>query len=130
MSTKSAFSTLKIILIIDLLIVAIAAPSFLYVDSLVPKEASFEVSNLVIDPEWAQVGEPVEVSVTVTNVGEKDGEHSVTLTLNDEPMATETVQLSGQESITLVFDLAELESAEYTVMTNLKMLCIHMLSIL
>ncbi|TRO52510.1 hypothetical protein E2P63_03455 [Candidatus Bathyarchaeota archaeon] len=115
MSTKTAFSTLKIILIIDLLIVAIAAPSYLYVDSLVPKEASFELSNLVINPEWVQFGEPVQVSVKVSNVGEKGGDYTVTLIVDNETTATETVRLSGQNETTLVFSLTEVEIGDHVI---------------
>jgi len=84
MSSKSAFTTLKIILAIDLLIVAMAVPSYLYVDSLVPKSANFEITDLIIEPDWVQIGEPVQVSVKVTNVGEKSGELSITMTIDDE----------------------------------------------
>ena len=115
MSTKSAFSTLKIILIFDLLIVAIAAPSYFYVDSLVPKEASFELSNLVINPEWVQFGEPVQVSVKVSNVGEKSGDFEVILMVDNETTTTETVRLSGQNETTLVFSLTEVDIGDHTV---------------
>ena len=115
MHSKSAFTTLKIILTIDLLIVAIAAPSYLYVDSLVPKSASFEIMDLLIDPDWVQVGEQVQISVKVTNVGEKSGEQMLTLTIDDEPTATETVRLSGKENTTLVFTVSELTLGDHTV---------------
>ncbi len=115
MSPKSAVTTLKIILAIDLLIVALAVPSFLYVDSLVPKSASFEVSDLIIYPNWLQIGEPVQASVKITNVGEKSGDYMVTMTIDDEPIATETVRLSGQDSKTLVFTVTEVALGEHTV---------------
>ena len=37
-------------------------------------EAEFEVSNLLIDPTEVYVGEPVSISVVVTNVGGMAGE--------------------------------------------------------
>jgi len=40
-------------------------------------EALFEVSNLVIDPAEVYVGEPVSISVTVTNVGNAAGSYEV-----------------------------------------------------
>ena len=115
MLSKSALATLKTILVIDLIIVAIAAPSYLYVDSLVPKTASFEVTDLIIDPDLVQVGEPVQISVKVTNVGDKSGDHMVTLTIDDEPVATETVFLLGTENTTLVFTPTELTVGDHTV---------------
>jgi plasmid maintenance system killer protein len=115
MPSKSALSTLKVILVIDLIIVAIAAPSYLYVDSLIPKSASFQVTDLIIDPALVQVGESVEISVNVTNVGEQSGEHMVNLMIDDEPIATETILLSGGENVTLVFTATELSVGEHTV---------------
>ena len=84
-------------------IIAIAVPSYFYVESLIPEPASFQVTDLILDQTWVQVGEPVQISVNVTNVGDKTGNHSVTLTIDDTPIATKTVQLSGAESATLDF---------------------------
>ncbi len=42
-------------------------------------EAMFEVTGLVIEPAAVYVGEPVTISVTVTNVGGKAGSYEVTL---------------------------------------------------
>jgi hypothetical protein len=113
--SKSALSTLKAILIIDLIVVAIAAPSYLYVASMVPNPASFKVADLTLDQTQVQVGEPLEVSVNVTNTGDASGEHMVTLTIDDEPIATETVQLGGGETLTLVFTANELTEGEHTI---------------
>ena len=44
-----------------------------------PGEAEFEVSGLVIEPTEVYVGEPVEISVLVTNIGGKTGTKTVTL---------------------------------------------------
>jgi len=41
-------------------------------------EAEFVVSDLVIDPTEVYVGEPVSISVVVTNVGNKAGSYEVT----------------------------------------------------
>jgi hypothetical protein len=113
--SKSALSTLKAILVIDLIIVAIAAPSYLYVTSLVPEPASFEVTDLFVDQTEVQVGEPVEISVNLTNTGEASGEHEVILTIDNESIATETVYLSGGETLTVVFTANELTGGEHTV---------------
>ena len=115
MLSKSALTTLKVILVIDLIIVAIAAPSYFYVDSLIPKSAIFEVTDLVIDQPWVQVGEPVQISVNVTNVGEKSGDYMVALVVDNETTATETVRLSGQNETILVFSLTEVDIGDHTV---------------
>ena len=44
-----------------------------------PGEAEFEVSDLVIEPATVNVGEPVSISVLVTNIGEKAGTKTVML---------------------------------------------------
>ena len=41
--------------------------------------ADFEVSNLVISPSEVYVGDPVTISVTVTNVGGQTGTATITL---------------------------------------------------
>ncbi len=41
--------------------------------------AEFVVSDLVIDPSEVYIGEPVSISVVVTNVGNKAGSYEVTL---------------------------------------------------
>jgi len=42
-------------------------------------QAEFEVSNLVISPSQVYVGEPVTITVTVTNVGGQTGTATITL---------------------------------------------------
>lgn len=118
MPSRSALSTLKAMLVIDLIIVAIAAPSYLYVASMVPDPAIFEVTDLILDQTQVQVGEPVQISVNVTNTGGTSGEHELTLTIDDEPTATETVKLSGGETLTVVFTVNELTDGEHTVKIN------------
>lgn len=41
--------------------------------------AEFEVTDLIIEPTEVYVGEPVSISVVVTNVGGKAGSYEVTL---------------------------------------------------
>lgn len=40
-------------------------------------EAEFVVSDLVIDPTEVYVGEPISISVVVTNIGDKAGSYEV-----------------------------------------------------
>ena len=100
---------------VNLIIVAVAVPSYFYTRSLIPEPASFQVADLILDQTWVQVGESVQVSVNVTNVGDKTGNHSVTLTIDDEPIATKTVQLSGAESVTLDFTATVITEGNHTV---------------
>ena len=100
---------------VNLIIVAVAVPSYFYTRSLIPKPASFQVTDLILDQTWIQVGESVQISVNVTNVGDTTGNHSVTLTIDDEPIATKTVQLSGAESTILDFTATLITDGNHTV---------------
>jgi len=87
MTSDLAIGKLKIILIIDLIVVGFVASGFLYLQStgqidLAPKEAKFELTNLDIFPSQVIVGEPVTISVNVTNIGDLDGNHSLSLIVN------------------------------------------------
>jgi hypothetical protein len=113
--SRSTRSKLKSAFFANLLILAIAVPSYLYVNSLVPEPAKFEVTDLVFDQSWVQVGTPVEISVNVTNIGDKSGTHSVILAIDDAPLATKTVQLSAAETTWLSFTATELEAGNHTV---------------
>lgn len=115
LAPKSTRSKLKIVFVVNLIVLAAAIPSYLYVDSLIPKPARFELSNISIDQSWVQVGTPVEISVDVTNIGDKPGNRSVTLTINDEAVVTKTVELSASETTTLFFTATELGVGNHTV---------------
>ncbi len=45
----------------------------------VPGEAEFQVTDLLISPSEVYIGEPVTISVLVTNIGGKRGAKTVTL---------------------------------------------------
>jgi hypothetical protein len=112
---RSNRSKLKTAFVVTIIILAIAIPGYFYVQSQVPKEASFQVADLTLDQTWVQVGEKVQISVNVTNVGDKTGNYSVTLTIDDEPTATKTVQLSGAESEIVVFTTTAITEGDHTV---------------
>ncbi|TET26301.1 MAG: hypothetical protein E3J73_04800 [Candidatus Bathyarchaeum sp.] len=115
LGSRSTRSKLKIVFIVNLLIIAVAIPSYLYVDSLIPKPAQFQVTDLILDQDWVQFGEAVQISVNVTNVGNKAGNYSVTVTIDDVPIATKTVQLSGAESVIVDFTVTGIAEGNHTV---------------
>jgi len=43
----------------------------------VPPEAEFKVSNLIISPTEVQIGQPVTISCTISNVGTQAGTYTV-----------------------------------------------------
>jgi len=85
---------------VDLIILIITVPTYFYTESLIPKPASFKVTDLILDQIWVQIGDQLQISVNITNVGDKTGNHSIILTIDDEPIATKTVQISGKLRLT------------------------------
>ncbi|MBT8171630.1 hypothetical protein KJN74_02000, partial [Candidatus Bathyarchaeota archaeon] len=94
MAPRSTRNKLKIVFIATLIVLAITIPSYLYVYSLLPKPAEFQLNDLGFDQNWVQYGTPVEISVDVTNVGDKSGNRSVALTINGEAIMKKIVKLS------------------------------------
>ncbi|PVX27754.1 MAG: hypothetical protein CW716_00690 [Candidatus Bathyarchaeum sp.] len=115
MVSQSARSKLKIVFFVNVIIVAIAVPSYFYAGSQIPDPASFQVTDLVLDSDLIQVGDSVQLSVNVTNLGDQMGNHSITLTIDGEPITTKTVQLSGSESVTVDFDATIMTEGNHTV---------------
>ncbi len=98
----------------NIIILAIAVPGYFYAQSQIPEDANFIVTDLVLDKIWVQVGEKVQISVNVTNVGDKTGNYSVTLTIDDEPISTQTIQVSGKESEIVVFSTTAVTEGDHT----------------
>jgi hypothetical protein len=111
----SRSTKLKIFLIADLILLAAIIPAYLYVDSQILEPATFEVRDLVINPTWVQVGGSVDVSATVTNVGDQDGNESVALSIDDTPVTAKTLHLSGGESTSVVFSATDLTEGNHTI---------------
>ncbi len=79
MLSRSAMVKLKAILIIDIIIIGAAVGAFFYLQdqglvSAAPKPATFTLSDLTINPLEAYVGEPVQISVNVTNIRRPRGQ--------------------------------------------------------
>ena len=116
---------MKRILLLDLIIVAFASGGYFYVKTQFPlgveasapslKPAEFNATGLTITPTEAQVGQPVVISVNVTNVGEEAGVHSVNLTINGVVKENETIQLLGGEAKAVEFTDIESQAGNYTV---------------
>ena len=115
MASQSSRHKLTIAFFVNVIIVAVAIPSYFYSMSQIPEPASFQVTNLVFASDWIQVGESLQLSVNVTNIGDQTGNHSITLTIDGEPITTETVQLSGSESITVDFTATIMTEGNHTV---------------
>jgi hypothetical protein len=80
-----------------------------------PTPAEFELSNLVISPTTVEIGEPISVSVTVTNVGEEAGSYTAELLIDDSKVDEDTVSLVGGASETVEFTGVSGEEGSHTV---------------
>lgn len=118
MVSRSARFKLKAVLTIDLIIVAIAAGSYYYLQNqgllAVAKPATFTISNLNINPLETFVGQPVTISANVTNVGQEDGNCSANLEINNVLKETKVIPLLGGESKMVEFIDTENNEGNYS----------------
>ena len=106
---------LKMFLVADLILIAVVIPGYFIVNSQILEPANFQVTDLILDSDQVQFAEPVQISVNVTNIGDKNGNHTVTLTIDDTPITTKRVQLSGGETTTVTFTATELTEGNHTI---------------
>jgi hypothetical protein len=121
MPSHSAVTKLKAILIIDLMIVAAAAGTYLYLRNqgliaTAAKPAEFKVSDLTITPPEAEEAEPILISANITNVGDLEGTYDANLTINNVLTQNQTVVVPGNNTSVIVeFTVIEETVGNYTV---------------
>ena len=120
MLSKSAIVKLKAILIIDLIIIAGAAGTYFYLSgqgmiAAGAKPAKFTLTNLTIDPQQADAGDPVQISVNVTNVGGSEGNQTVKFEINNSVKDVENVTLDGNSSQIIRYADVETSAGNYVV---------------
>lgn len=121
MPSHSAVTKLKAILIIDLMIVATAAGTYLYLQNqgliaTAAKPAEFKVSDLTITPSEAEEAEPILISANITNVGDLEGTYDANLTINNVLTQNQTVVVPGNNTSVIVeFTVIEETIGNYTV---------------
>ena len=80
-----------------------------------PLPAYFEVSNLIINPKQAQMGQPVTINVTITNTGATEGSTELYLIIDGMVRFIREVTLSGNSSQILTFELSNLSAGRHEV---------------
>jgi hypothetical protein len=115
MLSRSAVVKLKAILIIDLIIIGAAAGAYFYLQdqgalTSAAKPATFTLTNLTIDPLEAYVGEAVQISINLTNIGDLEGNQTVNLEVNNALKDSTNVTLSGNS--TEIVEFTDIETAE------------------
>ncbi|MBA5942710.1 MAG: PGF-CTERM sorting domain-containing protein [Methanophagales archaeon] len=81
----------------------------------VPDPAEFTVANLVIRPAEVEPGETVTIRATVTNIGDEEGTHTLTLTIDGREIETRDVTLAGDATETVTFTVTKDVEATYSV---------------
>ena len=120
MVSRSANTKLKAILIIDVIIVAVAAGIYLYLQNTgqlagETQEAEFTVTDLTINPLEAEIGENITISANVTNTGEIEGSYMLNLTINDVLKENQTILLPSGTSKIVELTASENAEGNYTV---------------
>jgi hypothetical protein len=113
MHSRSGITKLKAILIIDLMIVAVAAGTYLYLQNqglvaTAARDAEFVASNLTITPAEAEEAEPVTITANITNIGDLEGTYDANLTINGLVTQNQTLIVPGNKtSVTAEFAVIE-----------------------
>ena len=120
MRSRSAIVKLKAILVIDLIVVAAAAGVYFYLQNegiiaSAPRPATFTLSNLIIDPTKANVGDAVLISVNVTNSGDLGGNETLNFVVNGEVKYSENLTLAAGSSQIVQYSDVEIKEGNYTL---------------
>jgi len=78
----------------------------------------FTLSNLVIEPSSAEVGDNVSISVKVDNVGDESGSYVLTLKIDGNVEDEKTVTLGPDESRSVSFDYNASDDGTCSVAVN------------
>ncbi len=80
-----------------------------------PEPAEFELSNFRVSPSSVEVGESVNIGVTVTNTGGSEGSYTATLGVTGEADRSTTVTLAAGDSERVVFVVTKADPGSYSV---------------
>ena len=120
MLDRKAITKVKAILLIDIIILSAATGTYLYLQesgqlSTQEKPAEFFLNDLLINPKDADAGEPIQISVNVTNIGGLSDNYTLSLFINDIIVENQTVRLAGSISSILEFTHSEFTEGNFTV---------------
>ncbi len=121
MLSRSAVAKLKAVLIIDLIIVGVAAGVYFYLQDQgvitgAAKPATFILSDLTVNPLEAYAGQSIQITVNVTNIGDIEGNTTVNLEINGAVKNSQNITLSGLKTSQIVeFTDIELTPGSYSV---------------
>jgi hypothetical protein len=120
MLSRSAVAKLKAILVIDLIIVAAAAGTYIFLlnqgtITVGAKPATFTISDFTVTPQEAYIGDTVQISANITNTGDVEGNTTYNLEINGAIKESVNVTLASGGSQLLEFSDAEMAAGNYSV---------------
>ncbi|MGD0644670.1 MAG: hypothetical protein ABSA75_07175 [Candidatus Bathyarchaeia archaeon] len=120
MLSHSAIIKLKAILVIDVIIVSVAAGLYFYLDSeglvaATAKSAKFTITSLTINPQQVNTGDAAQISANLTNIGNLEGNQTVNFEINGAVKDVENVMLEGNSSEIIQYTDVETVVGNYTV---------------
>ncbi|MGF3521652.1 MAG: hypothetical protein ACQXXJ_00970, partial [Candidatus Bathyarchaeia archaeon] len=118
MRSKFAITKLKAILIIDIVIVALAASAYLYVDALPGVSLSTEQIQFVdlqVVPTRITLGQTVAVSVNATSQINEKGVYTAELFLDGILHQTSIISFAGVETKTINFTISQATEGTHVV---------------
>jgi hypothetical protein len=77
--------------------------------------ASFQVTNLVINPSEIEAGGEVAISVSVANSGDASGSYAATLTVAGTAVETKNVEIAAGASATVSFDYSPADAGTLAI---------------
>ena len=121
MLSRSAVVKLKVILIVDLIIVGAAVGAYFYLQDQgvitgAVKPAAFIFTDLEVNPLETYIGQPIQVLVNVTNIGDVEGDTTVNLEINGVFRESMNLTLAGVRTSEIVeFTVIEMYPGTYNV---------------
>jgi hypothetical protein len=83
-----------------------------------PPPPTLEISDLIISPKEAWVGDPIKISVEVSNIGDEAITYPLAFRVNNAVRETKTIQLSAGETETLETNVTESSEGTYSVVVG------------
>jgi len=80
-----------------------------------PLPAEFRISDLTINPERSQLGNPVIINLNITNTGEVAGSYEMYLIIDGIVRAVKEITLAGQSIETVSFEVSNLAAGKHQV---------------
>ena len=118
--SESAMTKLKAILIIEFILFGSFAGAYLYLQDQglvrgVTKSAEFTLTDLEISPSEAYIGDTIQISANLTNISEVQGNHTLSLLINNVMKDTANFTVASNSSEIVQFTDIEEAVGTYDV---------------